>query len=250
MRNTLELSRIRAGALEVEPERVDIADLVQHAVRRLRPIARAHRVRLDVDDDLPPVSLDVTMAEQILLNLLENALRFAPPGSEIVVGAHAPAGDDEIELRVADHGPGVPPEARGRIFEEFQSAETRPDRTRNRARSRHRAGARRRARRFGALRGHARRRRHVRVYVSAGGPGRVTTILLVEDDPALRRALRTMMRSRDLEVLDVATGEEAVVVASSGTPDLMRARPRTPRHRRARGVAPRARVLRRCPSSC
>ena len=128
VRNTLELSRIRAGALEVEPERVDIADLVQHAVRRLRPIARAHRVRLDVDDDLPPISLDVTMAEQILLNLLENALRFAPPGSEIVVGAHANGGD-EVELVVADHGPGVPIEARGRIFEEFQSAETRPDRS-------------------------------------------------------------------------------------------------------------------------
>src|SRR5205823_8638998 len=61
----------------------------------------------------------------------------------------------------------------------------------------------------------------VRVYVSAGGAGRVTTILLVEDDPALRRALRTMMRSRDLDVLDVATGEEAIVVASSGTPDLL-----------------------------
>ena len=86
-------------------------------------------MRLDVDDDLPPVSLDVTMAEQILLNLLENALRFAPPGSEIVVGAHALPEEDEIELRVSDHGPGVPAEARGRIFEEFQSAETRPDRT-------------------------------------------------------------------------------------------------------------------------
>ena len=130
VRNTLELSRIRAGALDIEPQRVDVADLVQHAVRRLRPIARAHRVRLDVDDDLPPVSLDITMAEQILLNLLENALRFAPPGSEIVVGAHTvPGRPDEIELRIADHGPGVPPEARDRIFEEFQSAETRPDRT-------------------------------------------------------------------------------------------------------------------------
>src|SRR5438132_344969 len=93
VRNTLELSRIRAGALDIDPERVDIADLVQHAVRRLRPIARAHRVRLDVDDDLPPVSLDVMMAEQILLNLLENALRFAPPGSEIVVGAHVDGRD-------------------------------------------------------------------------------------------------------------------------------------------------------------
>lgn len=130
VRNTLELGRIRAGALDVEPERVDLADLVQHAVRRLRPIARAHRVRLDVDDDLPPVSLDVAMAEQILLNLLENALRFAPPGSEILVGAHAVSGEhDEIELVVADHGPGVPEEARDRIFEEFQSAETRPDRS-------------------------------------------------------------------------------------------------------------------------
>jgi two-component system sensor histidine kinase KdpD len=125
VRNTLELSRIRAGALEFEPQPVAIADLVQHAVRRLRPITRAHRVRLDVADNLPPVSLDVTMAEQIFLNLLENALRFAPPGSEIAVGVRPT--DTDIELRVSDHGPGVPPEAQSRIFEEFQSVDTRPD---------------------------------------------------------------------------------------------------------------------------
>jgi two-component system sensor histidine kinase KdpD len=128
VRNTLELSRIRAGALDVAQEPVDIADLVQHAVRRLRPIARAHRVRLAVADDLPPVWLDVTMAEQILLNLLENALRFAPPGSEILVGAHL-VDNDHVELRVADHGPGVPAAARERIFEEFQRADPRPDRS-------------------------------------------------------------------------------------------------------------------------
>jgi two-component system, OmpR family, sensor histidine kinase KdpD len=127
VRNTLELSRIRAGALEVALEPVDIGDLVQHAVRRLRPIARAHRVRLDVADDLGEVWLDVTMLEQILLNLLENALRFAPPGSEILVGAR-PVDGDLIELRVTDHGPGVPAEARERIFEEFRSADDRPDR--------------------------------------------------------------------------------------------------------------------------
>ncbi len=125
VRNTLELSRIRAGALHVEHEPVDIADLVQHAVRRLRPIARAHRVRLDVAHDLPPVSLDVAMTEQILLNLLENALRFAPPGSEILVGARL-ADPDHLELRIADHGPGVPPGAHDQIFEEFQSLDPRP----------------------------------------------------------------------------------------------------------------------------
>ena len=128
VRNTLELSRIRAGALEIEPEDVDVADLVQHAVRRLRPITRAHRVRMDVADDLPPAALDVMAGEQILLNLLENALRFAPPGSEILVGARR-VDHTGVELRVSDHGPGVPVEARDRIFEEFQSADTRPDRT-------------------------------------------------------------------------------------------------------------------------
>ncbi len=128
VRNTLELSRIRAGALEVDLQPVDIADLVQHAVRRLRPIARAHRVRLAVDDHLPTTWLDITMIEQILLNLLENALRFAPPGSEILVGAR-PVDDDRVEVSVSDHGPGVPSDARTRIFEEFQSVDTRPDRS-------------------------------------------------------------------------------------------------------------------------
>jgi two-component system sensor histidine kinase KdpD len=125
VRNTLELSRIRAGALQVEHEPVEITDLVRHAVRRLRPIARAHRVRLDVDDDLPAVWLDVAMIEQILLNLLENALRFAPPGSEILVGAHLVEGN-RVEVRVSDHGPGVPAGARDQIFEEFQSLDPRP----------------------------------------------------------------------------------------------------------------------------
>jgi two-component system sensor histidine kinase KdpD len=118
VRNTLELSRIRAGALEVDLQPVNIGDMVQHAVRRLRPIARAHRVRLDVDDGLPEVWLDITMIEQILLNLLENALRYAPPGSEIIVSVR-PDGEC-FALRVSDHGPGVPAEDRELVFEEFQ----------------------------------------------------------------------------------------------------------------------------------
>jgi two-component system sensor histidine kinase KdpD len=128
VRNTLELSRIRAGALEPHPEPVDVADLVRHAVRRLRPLSRAHRVRLDVADELGTVALDVTMTDQILLNLLENTLKYAPPGSEIVVRA-APVDSSCFELAVVDHGPGVPPELRDRIFDEFASGDERPDKT-------------------------------------------------------------------------------------------------------------------------
>ena len=120
---------------------------MQHAVRRLRPIARAHRVRLDVPDELGDVAVDVQMIEQILRNLLENALRFAPPGSEILVSCCPGRALGEIEVRVADHGPGVPEEARERIFEEFERVDTRPDRQRHRSRARDRARARRRARR-------------------------------------------------------------------------------------------------------
>jgi two-component system sensor histidine kinase KdpD len=127
VRNTLELTRIRAGGVEVAREPVDLAELVGHAVRRLRPIIRAHEVRIDVAPDLPDVWVDVMMIEQILLNLLENALSYAPSGTEILVCARA-VDCDHVELGVVDHGPGVPAAARERIFEEFLGAESRPDR--------------------------------------------------------------------------------------------------------------------------
>jgi two-component system sensor histidine kinase KdpD len=113
----LNLSRIRAGGLDLEPQPADLAGLAQAAIRRLRPIARSHRIRVDVPDDLPEVCLDVTMIEQVFLNLLENSIRFAPPGSEISIAARRT--DGQLEVRVADHGPGIPPEQRERVFEEF-----------------------------------------------------------------------------------------------------------------------------------
>jgi two-component system sensor histidine kinase KdpD len=73
------------------------------------------------------VCVDVGMIEEVFLDLLENALRFAPTGSEIQVCADQVA--DTIEVRVADRGPGVPPEQRLRIFEEFARVDARPDST-------------------------------------------------------------------------------------------------------------------------
>ena len=125
--NILELSRIRAGGLEVRRQPVDLRDLAQAAVRRLRPLARAHRVRLDVPPSLGDVEVDVQMMEQVFGNLLENALRFAPPGSEILVSCCPGPTRADVEVRVADHGPGVPEAERTRIFEEFARVDARPD---------------------------------------------------------------------------------------------------------------------------
>jgi two-component system sensor histidine kinase KdpD len=125
--NILEVSRIRAGALDVHRQPVDVAELAQAAIRRLRPIARAHRVRLDVPPDVGDLEVDIEMMEQVFGNLLENALRFAPPGSEILVSARRVG--DGVVVRVADHGPGVPSDERERIFEEFARVDARPDAT-------------------------------------------------------------------------------------------------------------------------
>jgi two-component system sensor histidine kinase KdpD len=123
----LELSRIRAGALELHRQPVAIGDLAQAAVRRLRPLARAHRVRLDVGRDVPDIDVDIEMMEQVFGNLLENALRYAPPGSQILVSAACHP--DAIEVRIADHGPGVPEAERERVFEEFARVDAKPDST-------------------------------------------------------------------------------------------------------------------------
>lgn len=121
----LSLSRIRSGALELELLPVDLAGLVQVTIRRLGPLARNHHMSLDVPADVARLRLDPTLTEQLLLNLLENAVQHAPAGTEVLVTA-ALVGD-EVELRVVDHGPGVPAELREAVFEEFVRAEPRAE---------------------------------------------------------------------------------------------------------------------------
>lgn len=124
----LELSRIRAGALEVRREPSDLADLARAAVRRLRHLASRQRVRLVVDGAVPVMSVDPTMMELVLVSLLENALRFAPAGTEVEV--HATLGvDGACELRVVDRGPGIPAEHHEKVFEEFVRLGGPPDGT-------------------------------------------------------------------------------------------------------------------------
>jgi two-component system, OmpR family, sensor histidine kinase KdpD len=108
---------------DLEP--VDLEGMAQVAIRRLGPLATHHEFVLDVPPDIGPLWLDVTMCEQILLNLLENAARFAPANSSIEITARN-AGD-VVELRVADHGPGVDESERGHIFNEFHRVGSRTE---------------------------------------------------------------------------------------------------------------------------
>lgn len=121
----LSQSLIQGSDLQPDLEPIDLGGMAQVAVGRLGPAAARHHIELDIPTDLGPLALDVTMLEQILLNLLENAVRFAPAGSTITVSARRR--DNVVDLRVIDHGPGVAEEERDLVFNEFHRSMSRTE---------------------------------------------------------------------------------------------------------------------------
>ncbi len=115
----LDLSRLNGGGIVASPELVPADELVASALRQVEGSAGEHplRVTLPAGDDLPVGRFDLPLALRALVNLLENACKYSPPGSavDVEVERHGP----ELEVRVADQGPGVPSAERGRIFDAF-----------------------------------------------------------------------------------------------------------------------------------
>jgi two-component system sensor histidine kinase KdpD len=118
VRNLLDLSRIEGGALKPELEPCDVDDVLAQVVRRAGT-AMGKRVLVELPDSLPPVMADQLYLNQVLANLLENAIRHG--GDTIRVrGSHAPGG--LVEISVEDNGPGVPKSALPHLFEKFYQA--------------------------------------------------------------------------------------------------------------------------------
>jgi two-component system sensor histidine kinase KdpD len=90
------------------------------ALLRLEERLRAHPVQVNLPPDLPLVPLDAVLIEQVFINLLENAVKYTPPGTPIEISATAVEG--AVRVDVADRGPGLPPGEEGRIFEKFYRA--------------------------------------------------------------------------------------------------------------------------------
>ncbi|MEA2642541.1 MAG: two-component system, OmpR family, sensor histidine kinase KdpD [Chloroflexota bacterium] len=124
--NLLDLSRIEAGSLRPETSWYDLGALIDDVVGRLAPMTARHRVRVIVPDDLPPVRLDYVEIDQVLSNILENAAKHAPVGTDVEI--HAAVAGEAMQVRVADRGPGVPPGQLEAIFLPFRSLEGSRDR--------------------------------------------------------------------------------------------------------------------------
>lgn len=115
--NLLDLSRIEAGGLKPAKEWHDLRSLVDDVVGRIAPMADGHQLDVRVPDDLTPVPLDWVQMDQVLSNLLENAVRHTPSGTCIVISAEPRA--DQVQVEIEDDGPGIPEQVMARLFEPF-----------------------------------------------------------------------------------------------------------------------------------
>jgi two-component system sensor histidine kinase BaeS len=118
------LALAEGGNLELRPEPTDVAVLVAEVAAAFDGLASTAGVRIvaDMPDDLPLVELDPLRIRQVLSNLVANALRYAPRGSEVTMSARAEP-RDRLTISVVDRGPGIPPELRDRLFERFTRSE-------------------------------------------------------------------------------------------------------------------------------
>jgi K+-sensing histidine kinase KdpD len=116
--NLLNMSRIEAGSMHVDDQAVDLAEVVELAALRLSPVMSRVQLEVEVEPKVPFVTGDPVLLDEVVSNLLENAARYAPAGSAVVVRLAAPD-DGSVMLQVCDHGPGVADADLDRVFEPF-----------------------------------------------------------------------------------------------------------------------------------
>lgn len=115
--NLLDMSRIEEGALKPEKEWYQVRALIQDVLDRLSSLFEGRSVQLHGARDLPPVELDYLHLDQVLTNLLENAVRYTPPGTPIDIVVQPQ--EHEMLISVADRGPGIPQAEQKLIFDKF-----------------------------------------------------------------------------------------------------------------------------------
>lgn len=124
--NLLDLARARAGTLVPSKQSIFVEEIIESVLRRMKRRLERVSLQTNVRADLPPVLADPVQIEQVLSNLIENAVRFSPPGGEIQISVATWQG--AVQIRIADRGPGIPSEDRERVFDDFYQRDAGPGR--------------------------------------------------------------------------------------------------------------------------
>ena len=119
VRELLELSNIESGQVHLNKKQVVVSDLLEQAAGRLRAQAERSNISLSVlvTANLPDVYADPERVEQVLVNLIQNGIKFTPPGGSVTLNAETIP--DGVRISVADTGAGIPPDDLPRVFERF-----------------------------------------------------------------------------------------------------------------------------------
>ena len=128
--NILDLSKIEAGKMELQPETIILREIVNGICAVMKGVTTLRRISiaLQIPSDIPKFEADPTQLKQILYNLMSNAVKFSPEGSTVTVAARhlwpvdSPIGENAVEIRVIDHGIGIDPSEHQLIFQEFRQA--------------------------------------------------------------------------------------------------------------------------------
>jgi len=120
IQNLLDMTRLGQGNLSLHRDWVDLHDIVSSAVERLGDRLQACPLKIAIDPEVPLLRVHGVLIEQALVNLLDNAVRFSPPGGEITLTARLI--DDQLEILLCDQGPGIPADQREKIFDMFYTA--------------------------------------------------------------------------------------------------------------------------------
>jgi two-component system sensor histidine kinase KdpD len=115
--NILDMAKLEAGMLELNKQWHPLEEIIGTVLTLLHAQLTGRPVRVKLPEGIPMILADSVMIEQVLINLLENAVRYTPPGSALEIFAEI--NESSVEIAVADHGPGIPKGQEERLFEKF-----------------------------------------------------------------------------------------------------------------------------------
>jgi PAS domain S-box-containing protein len=234
----LDISKMEAGKLRLDLTAVSVGDVVDTSIADVQPIATAAGVRLQamVPPSLPPILADADRLTQALVNLVSNAVKFAPPGTDVTVAAREDVG--VIVLTVEDRGEGIPEQDIPRLFQKFHQLDGSVTRRvggtglglaiTKAIVEEHGGTVSVRSTLGSGTTFELRIPRISPVAMTSGAaaparriPRRPKRVLIVDDDRDTRQILRMSLEMDGFEVMEAATGREGVRQAKEHLPDAI-----------------------------
>ena len=119
--NLLDMTKLESGAVVPNTARLDLGDIIGSTLRRAGKILMSHKVKLEIEADLPMLDLDAELFEQVIFNLLDNAAKYAPADTTIWIKGSRQR--DSVVLQIVDEGGGIPPQDIENVFSKFYRAQ-------------------------------------------------------------------------------------------------------------------------------